>query len=799
MNGAIRIGILVTVGGLLALTPRNPAQTQGAEACGPYALGFAFVRVAEPENPQAYVAGAIGVVRPSFRLPWLVTAYRHLAGQPLGAEARRALAGPAEPVAPAPSGTLFGTQRWLKARSEALKEPETSRHIPLAAYDPASGAYYDNCTDGAFEAAAKTLQDRVATLGAASPAVAAWVAAQDQVWANCSRDRASAAQIPAELPADLPAALSAALDASAQRQLRADRAYQIATAAFYAGQWDVAVARFRAIAADGASPWRPWGEYLAGRALLRKGTLGGAGGSLDHAALGEAAAAFATVAADRASPLRESAAGLVRFIDLRRRPDVLRAEVVAKLLAPAAGASFADDLDEYRYLFLRSEPATAAPPATARAAVDPVTEWIDTLRSESPDALAHAIGRWQAHRQTPAGTPWLVAAMLRLTPGHAEEVALVTAARAVPVTSPAYPSLAFHRARLLIREGKLDEARQLAGEMDEASAGWPPSAVNQLRAVQLRLATTFEAFLAAALQRPVGFASEDNSDVATIGTPAIASLSDDALDLVNERLPLSRLIDASGHAAWPAPLREQATLAALTRALLLDDLDAVRRLDARAREAAPDLAADLDAVRNAPTAEERRFVVTLLLARRPGLRPFLTSGQRRSTIDWSVAPPKVTPEPLAEPDGLRDNWWCALSSSPVSDGSQRSYQAYQPGMYARFGSRLDGVTAGLYDDPNVVPAASFLSSDDQGRAAREWQRLDAIDAAPDFFGREVLAWAATHPSDARVAEALHRVVRATRLGCTTDRSGDVSRQAFTLLHKRYAGSEWARRTPYWFR
>ena len=182
MRRACRIGMLAAVGSTLALTPRGPASTRGAEACGPFALDFAFVRVASPEDPQAYVAGALGVVRPSFRLPWLVTAYRHLAGQPLGAAAQRALAGPWEPGVRVPPGTLSGTQRWLKARSDALKEPEVYTHIPLAALDPTTGAYFDNCSERAFEAAAKTLQERVAALGSDAPAIKAWVAAQDQVW-----------------------------------------------------------------------------------------------------------------------------------------------------------------------------------------------------------------------------------------------------------------------------------------------------------------------------------------------------------------------------------------------------------------------------------------------------------------------------------------------------------------------------------------------------------------------------------------------------------------------------------------
>src|SRR5439155_1431526 len=43
-----------------------------------------------------------------------------------------------------------------------------------------------NCNDDAFVNAAKTLEDRIRRAGAQSAAVKDWVAAQDQVFANCS-------------------------------------------------------------------------------------------------------------------------------------------------------------------------------------------------------------------------------------------------------------------------------------------------------------------------------------------------------------------------------------------------------------------------------------------------------------------------------------------------------------------------------------------------------------------------------------------------------------------------------------
>ena len=59
MRRASRIGVLAAVGVTLALTPRGPASRHGAEACGPYALDFAFVRVAEPDSVPARERGIV--------------------------------------------------------------------------------------------------------------------------------------------------------------------------------------------------------------------------------------------------------------------------------------------------------------------------------------------------------------------------------------------------------------------------------------------------------------------------------------------------------------------------------------------------------------------------------------------------------------------------------------------------------------------------------------------------------------------------------------------------------------------
>jgi hypothetical protein len=110
------------------------------------------------------------------------------------------------------------------------------------------------------------------------------------------------------------------------------------------------------------------------------------------------------------------------------------------------------------------------------------------------------------------------------------------------------------------------------------------------------------------------------------------------------------------------------------------------------------------------------------------------------------------------------------------------------------------VTTGSATPPPLLPPwPSFLSADQRMAASAERDRLSHIGTAPNYFGRVVLAWAKAHPEDPRVPEALHLMVRAGHFGCTNRDTGDFSRQSFELLHRRYAASEWAKQTPYWFK
>jgi hypothetical protein len=63
----------------------------------------------------------------------------------------------------------------------------------------------------------------------------------------------------------------------------------------------------------------------------------------------------------------------------------------------------------------------------------------------------------------------------------------------------------------------------------------------------------------------------------------------------------------------------------------------------------------------------------------------------------------------------------------------------------------------------------------------------------------VLAWAQRASNAPRVPEALHLVVRATRIGCTDADTGAFSKAAYDLLHQCYPKSPWAQKTKYWYK
>ncbi|MFS8086171.1 MAG: hypothetical protein ACMG6H_11130, partial [Acidobacteriota bacterium] len=255
IKALVALALIVSVSFLL------PYRTQ---ACGPFFTDAIFVYTKHPDFPLAsFAAGKLGVLRPSYARSYLVAAYRNLSGTSLStleAAGMKALWDERLNY-----GWELHDDEWIKTWVEARKKVTGLTAAPEIRVfrnreKPHEYESFLNCQQDAFDNAVATLNDRIKQFGADSPGTKSWVAAQDQVFANCSEGK----HIPAAASSDAP---------ELPPLLRADRAYQIAAANFYAGSLDEARQQFDSIAQDQTSPWHDKAAYLAARALLRKGSF----------------------------------------------------------------------------------------------------------------------------------------------------------------------------------------------------------------------------------------------------------------------------------------------------------------------------------------------------------------------------------------------------------------------------------------------------------------------------------------------------------------------------------------------
>ena len=132
--------------------------------------------------------------------------------------------------------------------------------------------------------------------------------------------------------------------------LRADRAYQIAAANFYATKFDDAAKSFDAIADDASSPWRTIAPYLAARSLLRKGSLA-AEAEQGKPALAEAEKRLKSIIDDRRLEKSHHAASrLLNLTRLRLRPEETVRNLAQAISKKGAAADFKQSVWDYTVL-----------------------------------------------------------------------------------------------------------------------------------------------------------------------------------------------------------------------------------------------------------------------------------------------------------------------------------------------------------------------------------------------------------------------------------------------------------------
>ncbi|HEV7859421.1 MAG TPA: hypothetical protein VGO91_12450 [Pyrinomonadaceae bacterium] len=743
-------------------------------ACGPFTTEAVFTFTVHPEFPlERFAGGDIGIVQPTYARSYLYAAYRNLSGAGFNPEEQKALV---ELWKERLDYTWEDheadwTAKWIEARGKVAGigtppkiEVYRSREKPNE-YDT-----YLNCQEDAFLNAASTLEERVKKFGGAGVEVKDWVQAQDQVFANCSEGQ----HIPASAAPDAPALI------------RADRAYQIAAANFYAGNFDEAKKLFEAIAGDANSPWREKAAYLIARTLLRKASLG-PDESKKESLAGAESQLNKVLKDGNLSASHHAASRLLNLVRVRLHPEDKLHELAHTLVQKDFDENLKQDLWDYTLLlddFVGDEQAGAndnKPPTGLRS--DDVTDWIITFQSGGAGALDHSLQKWSRT----GSLPWLVAALSKVPAGHTQVAALLEAASKVKSNSAAFANVSFHSIRLLNESGRGGEARQKLDDLlTKDRKSLPHSALNLFLAQRLKLASNLFEFLTYAQRTPAGFSWDEDGreqpeDISQDNDLKVfadgRTLFDvDAARVLNEKMPLSVLKDAATSNALPEHLRRDLAQATWLRAVLLDDDRTASELVPLLKSLVPSMSAHLDDYLTAKGSDAKKFAAIYAWLQFPGLEPNVDSGLGRLLL------------PLGQQDAYRDNWWCSSAS-----GFER---ANAPDNATE---TKDKATAKAFTAISEAASPLFLDQPQKTAALKEHERLANFGAAPNYLSRQVISWATRNPNDPRVPEALHLAIKATRYGCPDKETGAASKAAFQLLHKRYPASPWAKKTPYWYK
>lgn len=571
-------------------------------ACGPWFPDAVFWLTDRPNEPiERFLDGHFGIIDQSLAPQYRYVVYRHLAGVGLNQASRAPLAAYWGGV---PGGTdpydLSAMRRWIEARSRVgglrPEEVDPWRRSARTQGDEVVELSYRNCLDDAFDTAVKTLARLTTEYSGNSPVVTAWAVAQDQVFSNCSQGHS----IPGPLGEDSPA------------DVRADRDYQIAAAYFYAGDFDEAEKRFRAIAADPGSPWQAISTYLVGRALLRRGMLAE---PPDTEALRAAEAQFHSVAGNpNLAALHDAANRLRDYAALRLDPPGQEQKLRADLLRPNLEANAVQQFIDYRRTLAYHR--DGLPP-------DGLARWLAGVSCEECADMPPLANQL-------AVAAWSDGSLMKEMPG--------------PDTGSARLTLAYYWARHLQHHGEVESARAvlddlLAGGAGELSLGDR----NRVLAARAPLATSLEEYLRLSQMVPVGARAEVYSPLDPEKQQIL--LSDDALDALAVHFTPALLAQALETEQLAPALARRVAVFAWMKANLVGDEESASRIVPWLRKLAPEMRADVDSYA-AAHGEARRFAFALASLRFPGARP-------------QPGRPIARETPIQQVDSFGDNWWCA--------------------------------------------------------------------------------------------------------------------------------------------
>lgn len=730
------------------------ALASNAGASGDYGPSYTMFKAwTAPDIPlERFQAGELGVIQPGMRRVYLYTAWRAIALGPKAAS----MPGPAGGLARA-DGSVFA-QGWTeggdKSSDDLLKRAAAVLRLP--ADDPQVRKILA-CPPAATAYAAQVLRGAAARADATPARLNAWVLAQYRVGEACQAAEDARYRYGDEKPPNLAApAQPPANEPAYWRQLNE---YQRAAWAFQSERYADSTALFERIGATPGHPMRALGAYLALRSEVRRALAievpKVAPAAREQQARTLEKRADAILADASLAAMHEPVRALLRSMRARLTPESRLQELSRYLDDPAHDPFAQDRLGDWSVVMeasLNGPLAKVAPALQSLRDGHEFIDWIETLRGctslgaepSCPVAGSHALARWQKTKSR----PWLVAALML---AESAPPALVQAGMALPAGDPGYLTARYHLARLLRLGGKADEARTVSEGVLKGKLS--PGTRNLFREERFAVATSVRDGGAWLLRTNVDFRKNDDKVQED-------SINDDGLAWLNQGLPVAGLVELAGQPGLPQALRARIAGTAWVRAALLDAKEEGDRAGALLAQLAPVTADAVARYNRAASSTERRHIVLAASLR------FQLAGQLQMVAEPVAAP--------ADPGELTASGWCSFKPGAGETGAASG----APGL----GWRLPAM-------PDTGHAAA---------ARAEIARLSSLKTATGTVGDDVMAWAASHPDDPELPWLLHVVVMSTRGGCLDPDAKALSRKAWNLLHKRYARSEWAAKTPYYY-
>ena len=433
---------------------------------------------------------------------------------------------------------------------------------------------------------------------------------------------------------------------------------------------------------------------------------------------------------------------------------------------------------------------------------DDLSDWILTMQSPDSRAYNHALAKWR-ETKSPA---WFVAAITKAGPASPRPQGLIAYAARIDRESPAFATAMYHRVRLELAAGKLNEARKILDEVVMPnSSGFTTSTRNLFLEQRMHLSDSVNDFLKFAQRKPAAFYEEgvlgsikDHVRVAKARWDLYRRFSsqslnhlprptredyeqgvderyqdflpwddryqidDEAIEILNWHFSLEQLEGVARSAVLPHYVRRSLVLAVWTKAIVLRQDAIATRIAPEVSAVAPEMGSELKPYLEANTAKQREHAALFALLKFPSLTPLVAGGIPEFTSSEQVE------------YYFETSWWCTPSQTEYSVKDSREV-------------------------PKNVSKPPFLTRLQLEQARKERTALIAIGDGKSYLGKRVLEWAKAQPDDPRIPEALFIAFNANaryKYGCDGwEHDEETQNAAAALLRERYPHSPWTAKLP----